>query len=453
MNRQEALDYIQSTSWLGMKPGLERIEELMTRLGHPEKDLTFIHVAGTNGKGSTATMLEAIYRAGGYKTGLFTSPHLSRFNERFKLNGQDMSDEDFCRIATKVQEAARGMADPPTEFEITTAMALVFFAEAGAKPVILEVGLGGEMDSTNVIPAPLAAVICRLGLDHTAILGDTIQEIAQAKAGIIKKGSRCFAYPSQKEALEVLKTRCQAQGVPLQVADPSRIQLKSHDLTGQVFDWQGRGERLEDLRLPLLGAYQLDNVALVLEIAEGLSGGQFAPAAGSGETELAAGAAQPAASASAPLPLSQAAVRQGLASVVWPARFEILRHAPLFIVDGSHNPQGAEALSQLLQDYLPGRQLTFLMGIMADKDVGDYLDCLLPYARRVICVRPDNPRALDPELLAQKIQAKGVPAQAAATVEAGVDQALAAGDALAVGSFYMAGAIREHVLKRLGSGD
>lgn len=419
MNRDEALDFIFSTSWQGMKPGLDRIQDLVAKLGHPEQGLDYIHVAGTNGKGSTAAILDAIYTAGGYKPGFFSSPDLSGFNERIRLAGKNIPDEDLCRLTEDLVQAVDQMEDKPSEFELTTGLALDYFADQGARPVILEVGLGGELDSTNVIPPPLAALICHLGLDHTAVLGNTIEEVAQAKAGIIKPGSICLAYPSDPRALAVIQEKCDQEKVPLRVADFDLVTAKSHSLAGQRFDW---GE-LRDLEMPLLGRHQLHNASLALETVMALQD---------------------------QLPISESAIRQGLARVQWPARFEILRHDPAFILDGAHNPQGAQALAQLLDDYLPGQKFTFLMGIMADKGVDDFLEIVLPYANQVVTVEPDNPRALDPTILAEKIRARGEPAEPAPSVEAGVTACLEAGrPCLALGSFYMAGAIRRLVLAGL----
>ena len=259
MTVSEALSYIHSVSWKGSVPGLSRTRELLRRLGNPQNQLKFIHIAGTNGKGSTAAMLASVLRAAGYRTGLYTSPYISCFNERMQVNGAMIPDEELAEITEAVRPHADAMADAPTEFELLTAVAMVFFARHSCDLVVLEVGLGGELDSTNVISTPEAAVICNIGLDHTQVLGDTLEEIATAKAGIIKGGD-VVIYRGEECVEHVFEEKCAAVGAVLHRADFERLRLHSHSLYGQVFDC---GDR-KKLELPLLGGHQLKNAAVAI---------------------------------------------------------------------------------------------------------------------------------------------------------------------------------------------
>ena len=228
MELNEALAFIHATDWKGSRLGLERMRELMHRLGNPQDSLKFIHVAGTNGKGSTSTMLASILTAAGYKTGLYTSPHLVRVNERFRINGSDIPDAALCRAAEAVKEAADGMSDAPTEFEILTAMGFRHFAAEKCDAVVLEVGLGGRLDATNVIPSPEAAVITNIGLEHTAILGHTLPEIAREKAGIIKPGTTAVTYPVNAAVDAVYREICAGCGAVWRGAAFETLQERAH---------------------------------------------------------------------------------------------------------------------------------------------------------------------------------------------------------------------------------
>ena len=260
MNITEALTYIHSVCWRGSIPGLSRTQELLRRMGNPEKKLKFVHIAGTNGKGSTAAMTASILRKAGYCTGLYTSPFLFRFNERMNINGADIADEELAEITEFVKPHAEAMTDHPTEFELVTAIAMEYFARHRCDIVVLEVGMGGELDSTNVIDPPEVAVICNLGLDHTEFLGNTLEEIAQAKAGIIKPGCSAVLYRGSPSVEAVFEEACKARGVELCKADFSALVSRSHSFAGQVFDFGSR----KALEIPLLGAHQLRNAAVVL---------------------------------------------------------------------------------------------------------------------------------------------------------------------------------------------
>ena len=416
MTYEEALSYIHSICWKGSKLGLDRTRELLGKLDDPQKELKFIHIAGTNGKGSTAAMLSSILEEAGYRVGLYTSPFINRFNERMQVNHQPIPDEELAALTEYVRPHADAMADSPTEFELITALAMVWFARQKCDIVVLEVGMGGELDSTNIIDVPEAAVIAAMGLDHVKELGPTMADIARAKAGIIKEGGRVVSYGGNPEADEVIAAVCRARNASLCQPDFSAIVPGDFSLGGQTFSYKGwRG-----LRIPLVGAYQMNNAAVVLETVEVLRQRGWS--------------------------VSDEAVRQGLADTRWPARFEVLRRDPVFIVDGGHNPHGIRATAESLSRLFPGRKITFVTGVMADKDVEHILGLIVPLADQFFTVRPDNPRAMDAGELAARIEAMGAKATACASVRDGVDRAIQAegphGVACALGSLYMSGEVR-----------
>lgn len=272
--------------------------------------------------------------------------------------------------------------------------------------------MGGALDSTNVIDAPEVAVITNIGLEHTEYLGDTIEKIARTKAGIIKPGCACVCYDGPREAAETVQAVCREKGVPLTRVNFGNIQPLDHDLSGQRFRWKG-----EELSLTLLGSHQLHNAAVVLETVDALRRRGWS--------------------------IPGQAVQEGLRTVRWPARFEVLGREPLFVLDGGHNPQCAQAMAEILTDYLPEKKVTFLMGVLADKDWWAMLDSVAPHAARFVCVTPDSPRSLEGERLAAELTHLGFDAEACATVEEGIRTALAAGGpVVAFGSLYMAGAVR-----------
>ena len=265
MTIEQAMELIHGVEWRGSRPGLARVRELLHRLGDPQDGLQFVHIAGTNGKGSTAAMLASILRAAGYTTGLFTSPYLERFAERMQVNGVPVPDAEFAAVCEALQPCIAAMDDPPTEFELVTAAAMLWFRRRGCDVVVLEVGLGGRLDATNVIAAPACAVITNIGLDHTEILGDTLEQIAREKAGILKPGTRAVSYPQTPEVRAVLHEICAQRGIPLTEADAAAIVPLTDGVDGQTFTYRGA-----EYTLPLLGAHQLRNAAVALETVTAL---------------------------------------------------------------------------------------------------------------------------------------------------------------------------------------
>ena len=417
MTVDQALEYIHSVCWKGSIPGLSRTQELLRRMGNPEKDLKFIHIAGTNGKGSTASMSANILRQAGYTVGLYTSPYIFKFHERMQVNGESISDQELAEITEYVKPLAETMEDHPTEFELVTCIAFAYFKRHRCDIVSLEVGLGGEMDSTNVIEPPVVAVLTNIGLDHTELLGDTLEKIAETKSKIIKAGCQAVTYREPASVEAVFEARCREVGAQWTPADFDSLRPVSASLEGQVFDW-GPYQALE---LPLLGQHQLKNAAVVLTIMEVLKklGWQ----------------------------ISEESIRQGLATVSWPGRFELVARDPLFIVDGGHNPQCIEALVNNVRDYLSGRKLTILTGVLADKDYSDMYRDMAVFASEFVTVTPPNPRALDAADLKAYLEQFGKPVTACSTVADGVrlakEKAGPDGVVLAYGSLYMVGDIEE----------
>ncbi len=422
MNYQEALGYIHSVQWRGSRLGLSRTRELMALLGNPEERLQYVHIAGTNGKGSTAAMLASICAQSGYRTGLYTSPFINRFNERMQINGTCIADEELAQLTDFVRPYAEGMEDPPTEFELITAIAFLYFLNNHCDIVILEVGLGGELDSTNVIPTPELAVITNIGYDHTRELGPTLEEITKAKAGIIKSRGTVVSYGDNSQADAVIQRACQSMNATLITPDFSLLQLHKSSLDCQIFDY----EPYLNLQLGLIGHYQLYNAAVAITAVEALQQKGWR--------------------------IGENAIRRGLAAVRWPARFEVLCHDPVVILDGGHNPQGISAVVESMEQIFPGRKFTLLMGVMADKDVDSMLACLIPIVKQAITVTPNNTRAMFAQELCKRMSAHGIPAQACKNIKEGVIAAMELagqdGIVLALGSLYLSGDVRS-ILQQL----
>lgn len=413
MTAQDAINYIEGCTWSRTRLGLGRTRELLSRLGDPQKKLRFIHVAGTNGKGSTCAMLASVMQQAGYRTALYTSPYICRFNERMQINGEEIPDSRLAELTERIMPIAESMADHPSQFELVTAIAMQYFLEEHCDIVVLEVGLGGALDSTNAIDCPECAVITTIGLEHTEYLGSTLPEIASAKAGIIKPSCDVVCYRNVPEVEHVFEAVCREKNARLVKADFDSIRPISHSLSGQSFAWRN----YTSLRLPLLGSHQLKNAAVVLETLNVLRGKGWS--------------------------ISDSAIISGLAETKWPVRFEVLRAEPPVIIDGAHNPQCAEALAANIAEYLPGQKCIFLMGVLADKDYRQMLGSLAPYAERFFCVAPPSPRALPADALAGVVEELGIPAQSCGDISKAAELALGCGKpVIACGSLYLAGTAR-----------
>lgn len=423
MSYESTLAYIHSVQWRGQKPGLARTQALLEHLGHPERRLKFVHIGGTNGKGSTAALVESVLRQAGYRTGLYTSPYLNRFNERIRVDGQEIADIVLEQIVDEIRPFADRMEDLPSEFELITAIALEYFARRECDIVVLEVGLGGEFDATNVIPCPEVAVLTAIGLDHTAVLGPTVADIARTKAGIIKEGGDVVSYGHLPEADAEIEAACAARHATLWPVDFDQLALKELTLEGRTFDLGP----FKNLTMPLLASYQPKNAAVAVTALSVLAHKGWH--------------------------ITEQNIRDGFATVRWPGRFEVLGRHPVFLLDGSHNPQGMAATADSLRELFPDQKFVFLLSVMADKDVDGMLEILAPLAERFFTVNADNPRAMPAGELAEKLRALGCAAECCTSIPEGVAAAQGAagydGRVCALGTLYFSGDVRrafEHSL-------
>lgn len=417
MTYQEILTHIYGLGRFGMKPGLERICSLLKALSNPQDRLRVIHVAGTNGKGSTAAFLSAILTAAGHRVGLFTSPHLLAFPERIRINGREISEPDVVSCAERVVSAA-----PPgtTFFEIVTALAYLHFAEQGVGPAIMEVGMGGRLDATNSASGVLS-LISPIALDHCEYLGNDIARIAGEKAGVIKAGQPVAIAPQHPDALKIITETCSGRG--------SRLFLDGRDFSAtwetDGLAYHGLNLHLEGIRPGIPGSYQKTNAALALCASELLDRVGMA--------------------------VSEDAARQGIEQAFWPGRMEMFPGPPRVILDGAHNPAGAEALAGALAG-VPRETLILVVGVVGDKDVDGILAPLLPHADRVIAVCPAIPRGLPSGELAERSGALGHRAVDAGDVTAGLNMAFSRASArdliLVCGSLFTVGEARARLLAR-----
>ncbi|MBR1423843.1 MAG: bifunctional folylpolyglutamate synthase/dihydrofolate synthase [Ruminococcus sp.] len=407
----DAYSYLKMTAARGSKLGLERVKELSDLLGRPQNSLKVIHIAGTNGKGSVSAMLCAVLDAAGYKTGCFCSPALTDIRDSFLINGEVISEEDFCALIEKVSSKAEQMEDRPTQFEIIAVSAYTYFKDKSCDIAVIECGMGGDLDATNIVDEPLLSVITNVAPDHTAFLGSTVEEIAYHKAGIIKKGRPVVFGGDNDKALEVIEKRAAELDAPLSIADHSALKVLYQDIGKTVLEYKKHGE----LTLSLTGAYQAKNAAAALEAIDILKdiGGD----------------------------ISEEIIAEGFLNVRHRGRFEVLLNEPLTVFDGAHNPDGMRETVKSIEN-LFDTQVIVLMGVMADKEYDLYPAMLKGCTYRLFAVRPENERSLDPKMLAQVFSKDDI---SSAAYE---DTALALSDAKAlakqkklplmiIGSLYM----------------
>ncbi len=424
MNYQEALAYINDKDKYGSRLGLESISRLMELLGNPQEGLKYLHVAGTNGKGSVSSYLANCLKTAGYKTGLYTSPYLERFNERMQINGQDIPDESLAQITDKVRDAASKMVEEgmlhPTTFEIVTAICFVYFQQEKCDYVVLEVGLGGRYDSTNVIERPLASIITTLDYDHTEVLGNTLGEIAYQKGGIIKKNGITISYPQEEEAIKVLKDITSEMEGEFYLDPVETIKIISQTEYGSSFDFLFEDEKFEDVKITMLGEYQIYNASLAITTLlllrkKGL------------------------------IKITNEDLYKGLIDTKWKGRLEVLNRKPTFLIDGAHNTQGITFLSRALKLFKYNK-LILGVGILKDKDYSHMVDLLGPLADVVVVTEVRMPRKLDAEILADEFKdhvseiyvEKDIKKAIEKTIElAGEDDLIVFG-----GSLYLIGEVR-----------
>lgn len=418
MNFKQAMVHIHSLNRFGSKPGLERIGALLHLLDNPQNNLKFIHVAGTNGKGSTCTMLSSIFTAAGLKTGLFISPFVVDFRERIQLCGEFISKEDLCRLTQVVKSAADKLSnsgDDATEFEFITALAFCYFAEKDCDIVVLETGLGGSLDSTNIIVKTAVSVITKIGLDHTEILGDSIEKITFQKCGIIKSNSVVVSAPNQPvKALSIIKQTASEKNCEFHLPDIDEI--KNRNTTPFLNSFQYKEL---NIKLPLVGLHQLENAITAIETAK-ICG------------------------------ISNEFIQKGLSKVSFPARLEIISKKPLVILDGAHNPDGAAVLAEYIKQLKSPPVV--IVGMMADKDMDKTVSLFAPLCSLVITVSvADNARSATAQQLAQIAKNYCKTVYSAENYHAALELADKNSDNLPIvicGSLYLAADIRDLAINR-----
>ncbi len=400
MTYKEAMDYINSVSKKGSILGLDTTRELLKRLGNPQDELKFIHIAGTNGKGSVLADISSVLTAAGLKTGRYISPVIYSYNEKIQVDGENISNEEITPIVERIKNACDAMIaegfEQPTVFEIETAMGFIHFLNKACDIVVLETGMGGRDDSTNVIKTTVCSVITSISLDHVGIIGSNLSEIAECKAGIIKPDSNVVLYKQSEEVMDIVKKASAQKNSRIVISQPDKLELLENSLYGQKFNYKG----FKGIKTPLLGVHQLCNAACALETIELLR--------------------------SVGYKISDEAVAAGMSYVRWPGRFEIVNDRPLIIMDGAHNPDGAKIFANTVSEYLRGYRRIFVMGVLKDKDYKEIIRLTNSLASAIITINPDNPRALSDVALKEaidEIKTSNIPVLAAGRIESGIELA------------------------------
>jgi len=418
MLHEEILKELYSLERFGIKLGLGNITELLHRIGDPHLKFPSVHVTGSNGKGSVCAFIDSIMREAGYKTGLYTSPHLIRFNERIRVGGREVPDDDVVRLYQMVKPHAESMAaesraKQPTFFEITTAMASQYFAEQSVELAVVEVGMGGGNDATNVV-RPEVCVLTRISLEHTDHLGKTIKRIATEKAGILKGGVPVVTL--DQEALPTIEERSKELACPLTVVGRDATYRRAGvSVAGQTVEYFGPPEI--HVSTTMAGAHQAENVALAIAATARLESRGWK--------------------------IGECARQVGIARMRWPARFQIVRRSPVAVIDGVHNPGGAKSLVSSIQEYFPRSSPVFVMGMLADKDLGAFVDIVAPLASHVVTTRPKTERAYPPEEISGAFKKLNVSSEVVEDVPSAIRRGLELANAnhplFIIGSLYLAG--------------
>lgn len=423
MTYHETMEYVEELKQYGSVPGLENIRNLCAKLGNPEDSLSFIHIAGTNGKGSALAFISEILKAAGYRTGRYLSPTLFEYRERIQINGRPIGKKELCRQMSRIRELCGELTaegkNHPTAFEIETAIAFQYFKEQNCQIVVLEAGLGGLLDATNVISNTLAAVFTSISYDHMGVLGNTLREIAENKAGIMKPGARVVAVKGEPEVMEVLQKKAEAFKLPFLVADPGEASNIKRSLGKQTFTYK----TYKNLTIHLLGSYQIDNAVLALETMEALRERGFS--------------------------IPEKAVYKGLADTVWQGRFQILSKNPLFIADGAHNRDGAGRLRETIGFYFTNKRILYIIGILRDKEQDEILKVTCPLADQILTVPTRGERGLSSYELACKAREYHPNVTALDSVEEAVEMAYLLADkdtaVIAFGSLSYLGELIQYV--------
>ncbi len=399
MNYNEAVEFINNAAVFGSKLGHENIRKLLDLLDNPQESMKIVHVAGTNGKGSVCSYIANILVQAGYKTGLFTSPYLEKFTERIQVDFENIPDDKLVEYVELLKEKIHIMVSEgynhPTFFELNTAISFMYFMDAACDAVVLEVGLGGRLDSTNIIKDPVVSVITTIGYDHMAILGDTLGEIAYEKAGIIKTGRPVVVYgDNEDEAMKVISAKAKEAKADMYVSDFESINNVKILEKGYVFDYG----KIRNIKINMLGKHQIKNACLSYDAAVAMSANG--------------------------LPVSKEDIRKGLENTIWPGRIELINNNPIIICDATHNPQGAEVLKDTLYERFRGKKIVYVMGVMKDKDYEKMAQTVLKDAYAVVTVTPDWHRALNARILLETVKKYCQKAYAGDTIKTAMETAL-----------------------------
>ena len=379
MTEREVMEYMEDIGKLGIVPGLDSIRELLHRLGDPQKELRFVHIAGTNGKGSVSAYIASVLMCAGYRVGRYLSPVIFEYREKIQINNRCISKAAMCRYVQQIREICGKMVEEgmhhPTPFEVETAMCFLYFRDKKCDVVVLETGMGGLEDATNIVENTQVAVITSVSLDHMKFLGNTLTGIARQKAGIIKKGCMVVSASQKREVLSVIREQAQAKDCPLRVMEPECITKATYGIRKQRFSYK----EFDKIEITLAGKYQIENAATALEAVLALREWGYR--------------------------LSEEQIRKGFLSTVWPGRFTVIGKAPVFVVDGAHNEDAARRLAESVEFYFTNKRIIYIMGVLKDKEYEKIISCTHALADEIITVTPPNAqRALSAYELAQAVR-------------------------------------------------
>lgn len=427
MNYAQAIKKIEILREYGSRPGLDRIKKLLDKIGNPQDKLSFVHITGTNGKGSVCAVVSSVLKSSGYLTGLFTSPFITDIREQIQVQGEMISEEDFASVVAYVWGITEELISQGiiiTEFEFTMAVAFEYFVRRGCEIVVLEVGMGGKGDSTNVIKAPLCAVFTPVSLDHTGVLGATLTDIAREKRGIIKEGTRVVSSVQDEEVIKVIEDTCRDKGVSLKIADTSQMQVASESIEGTEVIYKG-----ESLRLSMLGNHQVENLGVALTVIETLTEHGFDR-------------------------INIESIRKGVKEAKNPARFEMVSVNPAVIIDGAHNPEGMRVFADTVRKLMPHKKGILMTGMLRDKDIDTSLGYIGDLFSSAYTVTIDNPRTMSAEEYAEKCRGVFDCVKACTDAESAFSEALAEATEkdtflCVCGSLYLAAQIRPYILSKL----
>lgn len=433
MNYRQTMEYLEQLNGYGIVPGLENIENLCEKLGNPQDKLSIIHIAGTNGKGSVLAYLSTILQCAGYKCGRYLSPVIFEYREKFQINQRKISQNKLVSYVERVREACEELAaegkNHPTQFEFETALCFLYFLEEKCDVVVLECGMGGRLDATNIIKKPLLTVLASVSMDHMKFLGNTLPEIAREKTGIFKPGCPVVTMPQEKEVMEVVARRAKQLGCPLIVTEAEKLENIRYGMETQKFKYK----RHKNLAISLAGKHQIVNAAAAVEAIEVLNQ-----------------------KGKAGIQIPDSALERGLLTAKWQGRFEVIAKKPLFVADGAHNEDAARKLADSIRFYFTNRRVIYIMGVLKDKEYEKMIAETYAYAEQIITVTaPDNPRALPALELAQAVREYHPNVTAADSLEEAVEMAYLLAEKedviISFGSLSYQGRLMEIVEKRKGT--